>query len=728
MIARRIYKIVAAACGMLLVDLISSFSSCVSAFPVANTDTKDTTSSENKPTSPKSDQAKVDRSSPFQVLADGTQDLAALVGIFATNSIERYTIDYTKGYISVASTLLSLFGLLGYVRALVKLSLGLVGCQNAGFETRSLRPIYGIPDEDRLPSDVVHNVYYVERSRSAQHVTWKLTATRKHTVDSMPILDVAIPLPVDAQRRVRMISCCMDTLVEKWYRKHAWYKIPTILILMIALTCFAIVPFRGGFRYPDWTMFYATIGLFASLSICSCMWAMIYAQEQLPKGDADWIQRIVEPVKELAVRQQKPSLERKDYFAFIGSGYSYAILDLKAVTGWTRMVVHGASLGGALSAIIGVAVWIWNPTFDDFTMRRDRTETHVQMSEAHLVMLWYSHINPKRPGPSVHSVTPLGTRSQQENIHDIARKAKACPPGWYYQTIPEEFTLPNWVLHALHQAENGVHLMFNVALALCKSKGVEWQELYKKVSETQRYWDMPQWMFMLLVDAHTDEALLAQDVSRKFSNWNSYNCRIIQDSTGDFSFIPYWTTDCLSLEANRSLLKQPCLPGETLPGICVFGDPKRDECSIVTFCHTQTEADAAMPRSQLLDIGYDIFLHYEQPKRLRNSIVRHSDEMWKKLELIMNRARIVYDAKTKNEKLHTIQLENGDCELLTSSMLRDTFLHLHESSIHPGIDAGFLEHTEDHDMRPRGTRLVQLRRNRLVLLQNSDGEVMCRVE
>ena len=33
------------------------------------------------------------RDNDFQVLADGTQDLAALVGLFATDGVERYTID-----------------------------------------------------------------------------------------------------------------------------------------------------------------------------------------------------------------------------------------------------------------------------------------------------------------------------------------------------------------------------------------------------------------------------------------------------------------------------------------------------------------------------------------------------------------------------------------------------------------------------------------------------------
>jgi len=35
--------------------------------------------------------------STFQTLAEGTQDLAALVGLFATDSVERYSVDYSRG-------------------------------------------------------------------------------------------------------------------------------------------------------------------------------------------------------------------------------------------------------------------------------------------------------------------------------------------------------------------------------------------------------------------------------------------------------------------------------------------------------------------------------------------------------------------------------------------------------------------------------------------------------
>lgn len=81
------------------------------------------------------DNSKDDRSNTFQVLADGTQDLAALIGLFATDSVERYAVDYSRGYLSVAVATCSLLGILGYVRALVKLAMGSRSCQHSAFPT-----------------------------------------------------------------------------------------------------------------------------------------------------------------------------------------------------------------------------------------------------------------------------------------------------------------------------------------------------------------------------------------------------------------------------------------------------------------------------------------------------------------------------------------------------------------------------------------------------------------
>lgn len=76
-----------------------------------------------------------ERQGTIQTIAGGTQDLAALVGLFATDSVERYSVDYSKGYLSVAVATSSLLGILGFVRALVKLGMGSKWCQDAAFPT-----------------------------------------------------------------------------------------------------------------------------------------------------------------------------------------------------------------------------------------------------------------------------------------------------------------------------------------------------------------------------------------------------------------------------------------------------------------------------------------------------------------------------------------------------------------------------------------------------------------
>lgn len=124
-----------------------------------------------------------------------------------------------------------------------------------------MRPLFGIPDHDQLPSNVVHKVYYVERIRLAQKIVWKLAATRKHIIDTMPILDLAISFYRPQPNTVTVCSWRLNMRSEEYLMKRAFYRIPLIVAACIALTCFIICPFRGGLSSPSWTTFYATVGL-----------------------------------------------------------------------------------------------------------------------------------------------------------------------------------------------------------------------------------------------------------------------------------------------------------------------------------------------------------------------------------------------------------------------------------------------------------------------------------
>ncbi|CAA9956638.1 hypothetical protein PTMSG1_00246 [Pyrenophora teres f. maculata] len=83
-----------------------------------------------------------------QTIASGTQDLAALVGLFCTDGVERNALFVQSGYFGIAVSSLSLLGVLGLVRSAVKVALGLQRCSNAGFNLDSLRGLYGyLPEE-----------------------------------------------------------------------------------------------------------------------------------------------------------------------------------------------------------------------------------------------------------------------------------------------------------------------------------------------------------------------------------------------------------------------------------------------------------------------------------------------------------------------------------------------------------------------------------------------------
>ncbi|KAL8837937.1 MAG: hypothetical protein Q9176_005413 [Flavoplaca citrina] len=76
-------------------------------------------------------------------LASGSQDLAALLGLFCTQGVERNALANNFGYGTVVASSLSLLGVLGLVKSSIKLALGLKRCEQAGFNLDSLRGIFG---------------------------------------------------------------------------------------------------------------------------------------------------------------------------------------------------------------------------------------------------------------------------------------------------------------------------------------------------------------------------------------------------------------------------------------------------------------------------------------------------------------------------------------------------------------------------------------------------------
>ena len=333
-----------------------------SAFP---TSSSTSTSSSTAAASPTASPVSGDRNGPFQILADGTQDIAALVGIFATDSVEKYAIDYSRGYLGPAVSHLSLLGLLGYVRLLVKLGLGPDRCRKAGLDLKALRPMFGIQDEDYVPVDRVHEVCYVERKIEDEWVSWRVKKRIKHTGDSFTLVARLGPSGQNQDEYPRGIGF--------WYLSGGFIHHPKFYILfsrvrdehrhiLIAathhlvllllsilcagLTCFCIIPFVDALENRPWTFYWATLGLFCPVVISNMMWTWVHMREHHPHHRvSDWYY--------CGVGVERGSLYKKSTFALSQGVTHFAIYDVKVVGGGLRKMLQIFSLLASLSILVG---------------------------------------------------------------------------------------------------------------------------------------------------------------------------------------------------------------------------------------------------------------------------------------------------------------------------------------------------------------------------------------
>lgn len=253
-----------------------------------------------------------DRNGTFQILADGTQDLAALVGLFATDSVERYSVDYSRGYISVAMATCSLLGVLGYVRALVKLAMGSKACQDSAFPTgmytsvtfllsiplsssflvflfltssvfvfnlAPVRAILGVAQADRLPKEELVDISYISMTEGVSNVRFSMVKRQRHTLESFPISTHCFGYHDNSFRTGRSLCLDGDSTIL-----HDWIKLSLIfgsLLLSASATSFVILLVRSSW---SWSRVFASFGLFSALGSSSIMWAYVYIKEQTPSA------------------------------------------------------------------------------------------------------------------------------------------------------------------------------------------------------------------------------------------------------------------------------------------------------------------------------------------------------------------------------------------------------------------------------------------------------------
>ena len=336
-----------------------------------------------------------DRDAPLQVLTDGTQDLAALVGLFATDSVERYAFDHTKGFLAPAVAPLSLLGLLGYVRALLKLSLGQESCEKAGFSIDALKSMMGVTQQAASDTQQAIPVFYLKRTVQEGHVYWNVVKHVLHDENSMPLIKAcrySIQEHFVVGPREYSISACFLPSVG---------RVP-IIKSCVSLACLALSTFLSGFvillfdTSPSWTNIYATAGLVVSVVLGAAPCSVAYTLECIPIGMStffkrSWLSRADEGLLEMLCHS---STEEKldDYVAVFGLNSHYFVMRFRPLTSNALWLAKAISFCAAISigvayvcqyislrtttakasgiwlaiqavlAAIRVIVWIWAPT------------------------------------------------------------------------------------------------------------------------------------------------------------------------------------------------------------------------------------------------------------------------------------------------------------------------------------------------------------------------------
>jgi hypothetical protein len=264
-----------------------------------------------------SNDANSNRNSTLQILADGSLDLTALIALFATDSVERYALDYMQGFVAAAAPL-SLFGILDYVKTLLKLSIDPEFCERMGFGTEGIKPYFGLGPSERAivtPSDLVELVY-LERLRNPDAIgeplyIWTPQKSLWHTLFSMALvkgdswqrnLD-----PFHAGEEPHGLVLCKPNMCRK-----ALYTAVFTTLLMTSLSS----SLSGLLLCPmisiwTWSSYYAVFGIMISITLGSLPWLLIFVFEQVPSDIPPYFPKDWDPWSRRSILPEDARLDQK---------------------------------------------------------------------------------------------------------------------------------------------------------------------------------------------------------------------------------------------------------------------------------------------------------------------------------------------------------------------------------------------------------------------------------
>lgn len=493
-----------------------------------------------------SNENSANRSNSFQILADGTQDLAALVGLFATDGVERYTIDYTRGFLPPVTAPLSLLGLLGYVRALLKLSLGIDICERTGFSTTSLRSYTGVRRRDMPQSERSIKVHYLKRAITDSSVEWRVVKTTPHSQESMPLIAGGGRLALRDRRAYDpSISINMLSLNQNGSTAAlALWMCGVSLMLTAGLSSFIILLFPAPWT---WTRIFACVGLPGSILVGGMPWCWVYITEHLPFGPSEWYRcdcKDVATTRNADVREA--SLMRKDSFAYFANDDHFYIFNCRAVSIFAIRIIQVTSFCAAVSitvayicqyielrcasakqsglwlgiqgllAVVRILAWNWAPKLLGFSTeplirRTDQRDKNFRdsLTELEIILCWSS--------------------TQNSALKETHAEAESKNPI-------QALSLPKWLIGKI----DNLNLIEAFSLWNRVRSGVPIGEDLYQIRDAPVHWDMPDNIFArwLQLRCRTYEHSLTYTVSTRRMGVGAWVCRIIADMNGNLHLIP----------------------------------------------------------------------------------------------------------------------------------------------------------------------------------------------
>ena len=481
----------------------------------------------------------------FKILADGTQDLAALVGLFATDGVERYTIDYTRGFLPPVMAPLSLLGLLGYVRALLKLSLGVQFCERTGFSTLPLRSYTGVRKSEVLVNERLTEVKYLKRHNLGGYIRWDIVKRVEHTKESMP-LTIG-----DGQRALKdrrafytSYSVAMCTLART--RETAYFAFGMCAVALASAAGIASFPVLIISSYRTWARIFASAGLVISVLMGGLPWCWIYLQEHMPFESCQWFRSDWKEGPFMRVNTSMTPdncVPRKDTLAFFAKDSHFYIFDCCAQRPWQLLIarissccaavfitaayicqyveLHSASARASeiwlgvqgLLAILRIFAWNWAPRVlgfaGDMVIRWTDQRNNCfrdSLTELELVLCWAS-IEDK----------------QTMNNDDKTPENEIC------SSSP---LLPEWLMKVI----DGLRLSEAFQLSYQLQKGPDASSL-ELIQGCNYYWDMPESIFARWLELRCRD--YGHDIRHTAAQpRGAWECRILLDQFGDLHILP----------------------------------------------------------------------------------------------------------------------------------------------------------------------------------------------